>query len=243
MLLTGATVGVARAQAPDLVTDRPDQTESAVVIPRGLAQVETGYRFASDDGSGRHEAPGTLVRVGLGARTELRVGYDGVVWSEGRHGGGDGELGAKVNLVSHAGGWQTQVAVLGGISLPMGAASYSSGAADPSFLLSIAHTLSPRVSLGYNVGEAWASSPDAPRRDASIPYSASLGLGLADRVGGFLELYGDAGGAAGSHVSIDAGLTHLLTGVVQLDVSGGRRLSGAAKDFFVGGGLSIRLPR
>ena len=33
-------LGSASAQPPDLVTDRPDQTESATVVLRGLVQVE-----------------------------------------------------------------------------------------------------------------------------------------------------------------------------------------------------------
>ena len=58
--------GVASAQSPDLVTDRPDQTESATVVPRGLIQVETGYLFARDSNVDGYEVPGTLFRIGLG---------------------------------------------------------------------------------------------------------------------------------------------------------------------------------
>ena len=47
-LVVQAWTGVASAQSPDLVTDRPDQTESAAVVPHGLVQVETGYRFVRD---------------------------------------------------------------------------------------------------------------------------------------------------------------------------------------------------
>ena len=49
--------GSASAQTPDLVTDRPDQTESATVVLRGLVQVETGYLFARDDGIDVFEVP------------------------------------------------------------------------------------------------------------------------------------------------------------------------------------------
>ena len=43
VLIMPVGTGVARAQSPDMVTDRPDQTESAAVVPRGLLQVETGW--------------------------------------------------------------------------------------------------------------------------------------------------------------------------------------------------------
>ena len=103
VVLVGLTVVTcAHAQVPDLVTDRPDQTESPTVVRRGSFQVETGYLFARDDGVDRFEVPGTLFRIGLGGRTELRVGYAGVVGSEGRRGSGDSAIGAKVNLLQTA---------------------------------------------------------------------------------------------------------------------------------------------
>ena len=68
---------------------------------------------------------------------------------------------------------------------------------------------------------------------------------MTERLGAFLEVFGDrqvtAPVAAG--VSADAGLTLLLTEVVQLDFSVGRELRGPADDLFVGTGLSLRLPR
>ena len=248
-LLLGAAVlaetGAARAQAPALVTDRPDQTESATVVPRGLLQVETGYRFARDDGVDGHAAPGTLLRIGLGGRTELRLGHAGIVGGEGRHGAGDGELGAKVNLIPRADGGRTELALLGGLSLPTGDRRFSSGGADPSFLVAFAHELGPRLSLGYNAGAASESAPDQPHRDTFVVYSMALGIGLTDRLGMFIELFGDrqVTGAGATRASVDSGLTLLLNDVLQLDASVGRRLRGPADDLFVGTGLSFRLPR
>ena len=95
-VLVGLTVATcAHAQVPDLVTDRPDQTELPTVVRRGSFQVETGYLFARDDGVDLFEVPGTLFRIGLGGRTELRLGYAGVVGSEGRRSSGDSAIGAR----------------------------------------------------------------------------------------------------------------------------------------------------
>ena len=248
-LLLGAAVlagsGGANAQAPELVTDRPDRTESATVVPRGLLQVETGYLFARDGGVDGHAAPGTLLRIGLGGRTELRLGHAGLLGGEGRRGAGDSELGAKINLMPHADGWRPELALLGGRSLPTGDHGFSSGGADPSFLVAFAHELLPRLSLGYNAGAAWESSADRPDRDTFIVYSLALGVGLTDRLGTFLELFGDrqVTGAIASSASVDGGLTLLLTDTLQLDVFAGRGLRGPTDDLFVGTGLSFRLPR
>ena len=242
-VLTGA-VG-ASAQSPELVTDRPDQTESATVVPRGLLQVETGYLFTREGDVDSHAAPGTLFRIGLGGRTELRLGHAGVMGTEGRRGAGDSELGAKVNLIPQAAGWRPELAILGGLSLPTGHHVFSSGGADPSFLVAFAHELRPRLSLGYNAGAAWNSSPDRADRDASVVYSLALGIGLTDRLGAFIEVFGDrqVTGAVATAASADAGLTFLVTDILQLDVSVGRALRGPANDVFAGAGLSLRLPR
>ena len=241
-MLTGA-LG-ASAQSPELVTDRPDQTESATVVPQGLLQVETGYLFTRDGDVDSHAAPGTLFRIGLGGRTELRLGHAGVMGTEGRRGTGDSELGAKVNLITQADGWRPELALLGGLSLPTGAGGFSSGGTDPSFLVAFAHELAPRLSLGYNAGAEWESSPDVPG-DAFVVYSLALGIGVTDRLGAFIEVFGDqpVTSEVATAVSADAGLTLLLTEVLQWDFSVGRRLRGPADDLFVGTGLSFRLPR
>ena len=248
-LLLGAAVlagtGGASGQAPELVTDRPDQTESATVVPRGLWQLETGYLFARDGGVDGHAAPGTLLRIGLGGRTELRVGHAGFLGGDGRRGAGDSELGAKFNLIRSADGWRPELALLGALSLPTGDHGFSTDGADPSFLVAFAHELRPRLSLGYNAGAAWESSAERPSRDALIVYSLALGFSLTDRLGTFLELFGDrqTTGAVATSASVDGGLTFLLTDVLQVDVFVGRRLQGAADDLFVGTGLSVRVPR
>ena len=164
---------------------------------------------------------------------------------EGSHGAGDSELGAKVNLIERADGWRPELAIMGGLSLPTGADGFSSDGGDPSFRFSFAHELSPRLSLGYNVGAAWESSGDQRDRDAFIVYSLVLGVGLTDRLGTFLELFGDrqTTGTTATSVSVDGGLTFLLTDIVQLDVYVGGGLRGPTDDVFFGTGLSFRLPR
>lgn len=238
-------VGTASAQTPDLVTDRPDQTESAAAVPRGLVQVETGFLFARDDGVDTFEAPGTLVRIGLGARTELRVGHAGVIGSAQRRGAGDSEVGAKVNLIEAADGWTPQLAIIGGLSLPTGDEPFASDGVDPLLLVAFAHELSPRLSLGYNLGATWESSPDQPDRQASLLYTLVLGIGATERLGAYVEVFGNrrTSGNAATDVSIDGGITFLLTRTVQFDLFVGRGLHGPAADAFFGAGLSFRLPR
>ena len=75
------------AIAPELeiVTDRPDITESSIVIPAGGVQVENGLTWTADHGQRTAEAPQSLLRVGVGGRTEVRLGIPDYVYSLGRH--------------------------------------------------------------------------------------------------------------------------------------------------------------
>jgi hypothetical protein len=244
----------------ELVTDRPDRTESAAVVAPGYVQVETGVLFTRDEEGAAEvevvEGPGTLVRIGLGGRTELRLGWDGWVRQEVSlagggdvtvDGAGDAELGAKVRLRDEA-GRLPEAALLVGVSLPLGDEELTSDRYDPSILLSLAHTLSERLALGYNAGVAWSSAPGeagAVETSSHIVWSAALGLGLTERLGAFAELFGEEpiDAAGSSAVSADGGFTWLVRPNLQLDLFAGAGLTDEAPDWFVGAGLSFRLPQ
>jgi hypothetical protein len=244
----------------ELVTDRPDRTESAAVVAPGYVQVETGVLFTRDEEGAAEvevvEGPGTLVRIGLGGRTELRLGWDGWVRQEVSlagggdvtvDGAGDAELGAKVRLRDEA-GRLPEAALLVGVSLPLGDEELTSDRYDPSILLSLAHTLSERLALGYNAGVAWSSAPGeagAVETSSHIVWSAALGLGLTERLGAFAELFGEEpiDAAGSSAVSADGGFTWLVRPNLQLDLFAGAGLTDEAPDWFAGAGVSFRLPR
>ncbi|HSL81901.1 MAG TPA: transporter, partial [Thermoanaerobaculia bacterium] len=161
-------------------------------------------------------------------------------------GAGDAELGAKVRLRGEAGPLP-EAALLVGVSLPLGDDDVSSDRYDPSMRLAFAHTLSERLGLGYNLGVEWSSEPgDEGVREtfSRLVYTVALGSAVTDRMGAFVELFGaepiDA--PAGSEVSLDGGFTYLLRPNLQLDLSAGAGLTDHAPDWFVGAGVSFRLP-
>lgn len=251
LALSAMRPGAAGAQESEpLITDRPDQTESAVVVPPGWIQVEVGMtvsREASGDAPGTTvlALPETLLRFGIGGRLELRAGLDG--WhttsgSDGAEGLGDGLLGAKWAIDT---GSALQLALLAGVAVPIGDAAITAHRWDPAFLLLLAHPVSDAIGIGYNVGFAAAteSGPDGRVTRWGVPYTVSVGVGLLDGVGAFVEGFGTLplSGAARSEHSVDAGLTLLLSGSLQLDLSGGLGLDADATDWFLGTGVSTRL--
>lgn len=69
------------AEYPELVTDRPDQTESSTTVPYKSVQVEMGWEHSEedDDGLETDTFPQTLLRYGLADNLELRLEYAGYV--------------------------------------------------------------------------------------------------------------------------------------------------------------------
>ena len=81
-IVGGAVVCQAQSSAtvPELVTDRPDFTESSEVVGHRVVQIETGLTFEHDDPATRQvTAPQMLVRVVVGPRFELGFAGDGVI--------------------------------------------------------------------------------------------------------------------------------------------------------------------
>jgi hypothetical protein len=258
MLAGLSLLAPAVAEVPELVTDRPDQTESSKVVSPGRVQIETGLAFSRNEGGGVREDTTefgvTLARVGLVERWELRVGWSGFVEEDVRLPGpdvdldgiGDTSLGAKFHIGEER-GRLPEIALLVDSTLPTGANDVSSDRFDPSFRVAASHTLSDRLGVGYNVGIVWSTEEDGGGgRDtlSSFLYTAALGGALSDRAGAFVELFGEVAASAsgGPSHSVDGGVTYLLYENLQLDVSGGVGLSDAADDWFVGVGASLRLP-
>ncbi len=244
---------------PELVTDRPDQTESSVVVPPGYVQVETGWSLSRNQEGGirthTHAFPGTLFRIGALDRMELRLDYGGALWEQTQEAGqstqvsgsGDMGVGAKLYFWEEQ-DWLPEAALLAGVSLPVGKDPFSSGRADPTFRFSLSHTLSDRLSFGYNLGATWESTLDETNdRDtlSVFNYTVVLGIGLNERAGLFVEAFGDIpfNAQGGPRNSLDGGFTYLIRDNLQFDGFAGVGLSDSADDWFVGLGFTARFPR
>lgn len=245
-----AAYGQETLAVPELITDRPDQTESSVVVPRGYIQIESGITY-NDEGSESRtlEYPGTLLRIGISKRVELRLGTQGFVSEfEGNNttGLGDSEIGTKIYLRQES-GWKPETALLASLSLPTGSNAFSTERVDPSFRFAFSHTLTEKVSLGYNLGAAWQTVPSSSGRAtlSTLQYTATAGFGLSDRFGAFAELFGDTPLSAqgGTELSFDGGLTFLIRPNLQLDAALGFGLTNDAPDWFLTTGVSFRFPR
>jgi Putative MetA-pathway of phenol degradation len=249
-----APIERANAQVRELITDRPDQTESSETVRPGYVQFEFGWTHSEDDEGAdvtSDSLPETLIRIGIADHLEFRFGFDGYVWDDidgagTDEGAGDLEIGVKWKLWEET-GRRPQTAILAGTSLPTGETRISSERFDPSIRLACAHTLTETLGLGYNVTGVWVSEEDdRGDRDttASVAYSVVLGIALSEQMGTFVEFFGEAPTSTGKPAnSFDAGLTYLVADNLQFDILGGAGLSEAANDWFIGAGLVWRIPQ
>ena len=236
-------LGEADALAEDLVTDRPDATESSSVLQPGYVQAELGWLFTDSGDAENHELPQTLIRMGVVDRVELRLGWSGYIDAdppEEGDGVGAGELGTKIYLAEERGVFP-EAALLAAVSVPWGEDDVSSNEMDPSFRFVFSHTLSDAFSLGCNLGAEWTTEDDSTL--GSFVYTVALGVGLSRSLGAYVEFFGDVGlSAPGTAHSFDGGLTYAVRDNLQLDVLAGVGLSDDADDWFAGTGVSYRLP-
>jgi hypothetical protein len=254
VLLVAGAVGspLGAQEPPPLVTDRPDQTESASVVPAGYAQLEAGGTHEVAGGPERVTGVGTaLARIGLFGPIELRLGWAG--WQresgdgvESRSGFGGATAGLKVGV--HEGqGLVPSVALIGTLLVPVGEPDVRAPGVDPEVRAAVAHDLGSGFSLGYNLGARWLTLGDATGAESMHTeglYTVALGRGF-DRVGVFVEAFGalTLSDETASRHAVDGGVTFALFPNVQLDASVGTGLTSSAPDWFVGLGVSARIPR
>lgn len=240
-----------------MATDRPDQTESAVLVPPGLVQLEVGGTHVFDRAGGgpawrASNVGGALLRVGLADPVEARFGFAG--WQRERVDGatatsgfGDLALGTKIRIRDGL-GLSPAVAVIGNVMIPVGDPDFRADGVDPSIRVAVAHDLGGGFSVGYNLGALWTTVPgDAGDEslETSLLYTATIGRQLLPALGAFVEAYGVHGLAngAGSWLAVDAGVTIPVRVNLQFDLSAGAGVSEAASDWFLSAGLSVRAPR
>lgn len=237
---------------PDLITDRPDQTESSITVPKNTLQIETGFvyeNFKRDDVEFKNWGIGTtLLRYGVWDNFELRLGnyYQlSSAYSESfnidtvQQGIGPIVVGFKVYVVEEK-GFRPEISIMADLTLnKVGKVDYRPSYTYSSIKILASHTLSDFFSLGYNFG--YGNNGEDAR--GFFVYSAVLGMGISDRIGAFAEIYGTSANGDSPLTRVDGGFTYLVRNNLQLDVSGGTGLDSGIKMYFVSLGLTWRIPR
>lgn len=241
--LNAEELGVTR---PDtIITDRPDFTESALAVPRDSLQIESGFSFYTD----KHDAessqgPEVLVRGGIADGFELRLGVPN--WSyerdpstttdqESARGFSDGYMGFKYQI-GPINDWD--LALIPGVTVPVGATNFTSDSWDPELRLCISGGLTD--SWGISGMSSIVDDSDGGSNSSEAQQTIAVNHSLSEKSGLFLEYAGAIQEGGGAESFLHGGFVYLITPLLQADIHGGFGLSDSAPDSLVAGGLSVR---
>ncbi|RNI28971.1 transporter [Rufibacter latericius] len=243
-----AVLDSTKAHSP-LQTDRPDQTEASSVVPRGTFQFENGFQKQVTNQKGlRSEEylyPSTLIRWGVLDRmelrliTELRQSRLNQERSRLRAAGLNAiAVGTKI-YVTEEKGLLPEISFIGHLTLPSGSSEFRPAFVAPEIRFSLSHTLTDKLSLGYNLGYEW----DGDTPTGTGIYTLALGTDFSDRWGSYIELFGEKPENLNWSHSADGGITFSPWYNIQFDFSAAIGISENAPDYYLGAGMSFRIPR
>ena len=244
--LRGWTQQAEQIEKNDIVTDRPDQTESSVVVPVGYLQIESGAIYTRiDEQESEFIYNTTLFRYGLLPWLELRLVQDigqrqlaldgGELTSMGFF---PLRLGTKVHLLNER-GLVPETALLYEAELPTGSSEFKPEGASHTIRALLSYTLTESIDLGTNLG----INVEDQQKGVSPVYTLSFGFQLTDRLSAFTEVYGLFEREGEDRHGFDGGFLYLLRPNLQLDISAGAGITEAADDGFISAGFAWRIPR
>jgi len=209
--------------AQEIITDRPDQTESSSTIQKGNLQIESGLllEFLGEDISCSERnilAPTTLIRYGLLDFAELRIvsQIESVKNnSTSVTGISDLEIGTKLQLLKKEKSL-LEIALLSHIIIPTGSKEVSSNTTGSINKLCVSHRSNTNISIAYNLGYNYFGSGKG-----NPTYSFVLGSAINDKASVYLEPYGELIEFEDNVININSGITYLMKDNFQLDFSFG----------------------
>lgn len=228
-----------------IVTDRPDQTESAETVPKKYIQIESGIVYEKENSNLTNFAfNNTLIRYGILESVELRLGaeYLGIndeVNDTKINGLAPVTIGTKVQVIEYSKIFD-QLGFITHLQFPkLSSPDFEAKNIAPVILVAASNDITENISTGYNLGVEW----DGFTTTANGIYSVALGYSIKDNIGVFGEFYGNfPEGNNKADIRFDTGITYLVLDNIQFDLSGGIGLNEAAPDFFIGAGFSGRFP-
>ncbi len=240
LLLLCCTHTASGQKLPPIQLDRPDQTECPFIVPRKNVQVEIGFTYQQTD---RHASsifmPSMLSKYGVNEKLELRLITE---LEQAKENGATDfglnpvKIGFKTKLVEEK-GWIPMISFIGHLSLPtIASEKYKAEYYAPSFRFTLQHTLSEKVSLGYNLGAEWDGFTPEP----TFIYTLTSGFSLTEKLGSYVEVYGFIPQKDKADHRFDGGFTYLVNNDVMLDISGGAGFSKSSPDYYTSLGFSFR---
>ena len=228
-------------QLEPIEADRPDQTETPSIVPTGMFQVESGFTFEKNTKNSYSNAlPSTLWKYGVNKIIELRLITEFIyeeIENEKFSGLNPILLGFKINILKEK-GIVPKTSFIGHIALPKLASSkYKADYIAPEFRFTMQHTLSKKISLGYNLGAEWDGFSTKP----TFIYTLTSGYKISNKLGFYAEVFGYAPQNQIAYHNIDGGFTYLINNNFMVDLSSGFGITKNAPKHYFAIGFSFRI--
>jgi Putative MetA-pathway of phenol degradation len=242
------------AAAEEIQSDRPEVTESARLLPRGTAQLETGFLYSSQRAAGvpTEKVFGIegVLRIGVARDFEVNLESEPLVRVRGPQddtGFGDVMLGVRYRFLEEAEDetWPPNLAVKPFVKLPVASEPIGSGRPDFGALLLASFALPWDMELEVNAGGAAIGQVDSGRYRAQAIASASLSRDIFEGLNAFVELFYSSRQQRdqGQQLALNMGLVYRITPTFAVDAGVQTSLFGGGPDYMIRTGLSVRFGR
>jgi hypothetical protein len=239
----------------EIVTDRPDFTESSATVGKGRMQLEVGYTYGMNKEAGvraAHSYPEGLLRVGMFADWfELRLGQNFANTRTADAGGGvssfggaeDLYLGTKFALTEQK-KYLPESALVVQMTVPTGHRNLTARKTLPGLNYLYGWEVNDFLSCGGSTQGNLAVDDD-DHTYLELAQSFTMGYKLTEKLGAYTEWFAffpsgaNSPGITAKHY-FNGGFTYKLTPLFQLDLRAGKGLSRSADDYFVGAGFAVK---
>lgn len=243
----------AQQETPDLITDRPDLTDSPIVLPADFFQIETGFvyekqKFVLEKSNTENDnliLGSTLLRYGISSNWEFRFGGEYLV-GKSKVDEIESDIKGMQNIFIGA-KYQfrrdkdilTNAGFIFRLGLPFGNEKLRPDKIEPEIALALEHDFTDQIFLSTNIGAMYSST--AKKNVYNV--STSFEYGFTYELSVFAEVFSNFISDFSPNHNLDFGCSYLLKKNVQIDFSLGTILFSNETDYFGNLGFSIRLPR
>jgi hypothetical protein len=223
----------------EIATDRPDVTNSSVVVPAGSLQIENGVNVSSRDGDRLVDGTNTRLRAGIANCLELLVDmptYFANVRGPGNSGLSDVAPALKWQISPVPG--KIDLSAVFGVALPTGSVRIAGPGAQPYLQFPWSWELHGGWGLSGMFTEFFRPSDPASKLITEATFV--IEKRVTERVSLFAEYIGDYPQNGSSAQSLNWGGLYRLTPNQQVDFHVALGLNHNAPSYIVGAGYSVR---
>ena len=224
----------------EIATDRPDVTNSSLVVPVGSLQSENGVNFSARDGGRFVDGTNTRWRLGIAPCLEILLDmptYFARVRAPGSSGFSDVAPAMKWQVSPIPG--KVDLSLVFGAALPTGAADIAGHGAQPYLQMPWSWELRDGWGLSGMLTEFFRPSELTSRRITETTFV--IERKVTEKASLFVEYVGDYPEHASPSQLLNSGGVYRLTPTQQLDFHVAFGLNHIAPSYIVGVGYSFRL--